>query len=64
MTHMHGDHAGGLGQFAASEVLMSAAEAKLALGRSVLFMAHSSGDDRAPRFPDGPGYAAPRISRR
>ena len=34
MTHMHGDHAGGLGQFADSEVLMSAEEAKLALGRS------------------------------
>ena len=34
MTHMHGDHAGGLGWFAAAEILMSADEAKMALART------------------------------
>ncbi len=34
MTHMHGDHAGGLGHFPKSEVVMSAKEAEMALARS------------------------------
>jgi len=34
MTHMHGDHAGGVGHFADSEILMSAVEAKLAFART------------------------------
>lgn len=34
MTHMHGDHAGGIGHFANSEVLMSEAEAKMAFART------------------------------
>jgi glyoxylase-like metal-dependent hydrolase (beta-lactamase superfamily II) len=34
MTHMHGDHAGGLSHFEGVEVLMSATEAKLATART------------------------------
>ncbi len=33
MTHMHGDHAGGLGPFLGSEIVMSAREAKAAFAR-------------------------------
>lgn len=33
MTHMHGDHAGGLGHFENAEVLMTASEAKMAMAR-------------------------------
>lgn len=34
MTHMHGDHAGGLSHFPNAEILMSAREAKLAMART------------------------------
>jgi glyoxylase-like metal-dependent hydrolase (beta-lactamase superfamily II) len=34
MTHMHGDHAGGLSHFRGVEVLVSAVEAKMALART------------------------------
>jgi glyoxylase-like metal-dependent hydrolase (beta-lactamase superfamily II) len=34
MTHMHGDHAGGIGSFKEAEVLMSETEAKMALART------------------------------
>lgn len=34
MTHMHGDHAGGLGHFENAEILMTAREAKMAMARS------------------------------
>ena len=33
MTHMHGDHAGGIGTFPDSEIVMSAREAKMAFAR-------------------------------
>lgn len=33
MTHMHGDHAGGLSHFPSAEILMSAREAKMATAR-------------------------------
>ncbi len=33
MTHMHGDHAGGLSHFGNAEILMSAREAKMAMAR-------------------------------
>lgn len=33
MTHMHGDHAGGLTHFSNAEILMSAREAKMAMAR-------------------------------
>ncbi|CAN5487421.1 N-acyl homoserine lactonase QqlR [soil metagenome] len=34
MTHMHGDHAGGLSHFPGTEIVMSATEAKMALART------------------------------
>jgi len=34
MTHMHGDHSGGLSYFPDSEIVMSAGEASMSLGRT------------------------------
>jgi N-acyl homoserine lactone hydrolase len=34
MTHMHGDHAGGIGHFTNSEILLSKPEADAALART------------------------------
>jgi len=34
MTHMHGDHAGGLSHFPGAEIVMSAREASMSLGRT------------------------------